>query len=109
MSIKIQNDRFAGAAAMQRIEDARRDVRQALQQWNAADFQRVQKSRKLLEQASVALRNAIDLLCDGDSAVDSNLANGLQPAIVSLRSEIWTLVRMVYTCSTFSAPHDPPQ
>jgi hypothetical protein len=79
------------------IEQARLRVRQALQQWNAADLNRVHESRQLLQQSANALKMAIDLLCNGDSSANRSL----QPAIVSLRRDISTMVRLVDACSAF--------
>jgi len=79
------------------IEQARLRVRQALQQWNAADLNRVHESRQLLQQSANALKMAIDLLCNGDSSANRSL----QPAIVSLRRDISTMIRLVDACSAF--------
>ncbi|MGA3040329.1 MAG: hypothetical protein ABSF54_05990 [Bryobacteraceae bacterium] len=81
----------------QSIDVARRCVRKALQQWNAADLKSVEASRKLLEESVTALKMAIDLLRNGDSTMTS----GLQPAIASLRRDISTMIRLVDACSAF--------
>jgi hypothetical protein len=79
------------------IDLARRGVRQALRQWNAADLKRVGESRKLLEHSVTALQMAIDMLRNGDSTMTRNL----QPAIAGLRRDISTLIRLVDACSAF--------
>ena len=82
---------------MQWIEQARRGVRKARQQWNAADLKRIADSRNLLEQSVTALKIAIDLLRNGDSST----TNELRPAIASLRRDISTMIRLVDACSAF--------
>lgn len=82
---------------MQWIEQARRGVRKARQQWNAADLKRIADSRNLLEQSVTALKIAIDLLRNGDSST----TNELRPAIASLRRDISTMIHLVDACSAF--------
>ncbi len=83
--------------AAQYIEHAGESVRQALEQWNAADHHRVEKSRKLLERSVEALRTAIDLLREGDPSMNE----GFQPAIENLRHDISSMIRLVDACSAF--------
>ena len=85
------------ASLVQCIAHARRRVRLARQQWNAADLKRVEESRKLLEQSVTALKMAVDLLRNGDSTMTS----GLQSAIASLRRDISMMLRVVDACSAF--------
>lgn len=79
------------------IDRARHGVREALQQWNAADLESVQESRKLLEQSAGALKVAIDLLRNGDS----NMTMDLQPVIAKLRRDISTMIRLVDASAAF--------
>jgi len=81
----------------QSIEHARRGVRKALQQWNAADLNSIGESRVLLEQSVTDIKLAIELLRNGDTT----MANGLQPSIASLRRDISTMTRLVDACSAF--------
>jgi len=85
------------AGPKQWVDDARRGVRCALQQWNPADLKGIEQCRKLLEQSANALRVAIDLLRNGDST----MATGLQPLISGLRRDISTMIRLVDACSAF--------
>ena len=81
----------------QLIEDSRRLLRAALDRWQAADFDRITETRELLTQSVTHLAMAIDLLRAGASVV----VGDLQPKIVSLRSDITTMMRLVDACSAF--------
>lgn len=84
-------------APTQWIDRAQSCVRQALERWNPTDLKNVEDSRKLLEQSVAALKLAIDLLRSGDA----KMTIGLQPAIVALRRDISTMIRLVDACSAF--------
>ena len=77
------------------IERARNGVRRALEHWNAADGKSIEVSQQSLQESVAALKTAIDLLKQGNARG----ANGLQPAIRSLRRDISAMIRLVDACA----------
>lgn len=88
---------MAGASALDQLHRARDCVRQALEQWDPVQLDRMEASRQLLEAAAAAIREVEEGLRGRTVKVTSELRSTL----LSLRRDIQQATRVVDACEAF--------
>jgi hypothetical protein len=84
-------------SATSHLQRARTGIRQALEEWNAADLQKVDGSRELLSMAIVDLRAFESAVRSGDVTPSAEL----QATVLQVKDEVVKATRVVDACVAF--------
>src|ERR1035438_6900156 len=85
------------AFAVERLRHAQACVRQAMEQWNPANLDRLDGCRELLEQAVIGMREFEGVLRGGTVPITSQT----RPMLLALRQDVHHATRLVDAAAAF--------